>query len=199
MQLKFLAVLVSSAVCSSLALAAVPNVSEATKASAEAINSDPVMQKIKKELERFDFKELEEENIWHLTTGKYYVTRNDASLICFTIGENSQNSFNIITTHSDTPAFRLKPQNESYENEFWYIDYDKTKNTYSMDYYIDGQVTKTPLTSQEVKDYELIVGMTYLPYEDDRLMPMVSIKDSIKIDVDSALFDLELKNKKKIK
>ncbi|WP_290116249.1 hypothetical protein [Turicimonas muris] len=51
MQLKFLAVLVSSAVCSSLALAAVPNVSEATKASAEAINSDPVMQKIKKELE----------------------------------------------------------------------------------------------------------------------------------------------------
>ncbi len=31
MQLKFLAVLVSSAVCSSLALAAVPNVSEATK------------------------------------------------------------------------------------------------------------------------------------------------------------------------
>lgn len=48
MQLKFLAVLVSSAVCSSLALAAVPNVSEATKASAEAINSDPVMQKIKK-------------------------------------------------------------------------------------------------------------------------------------------------------
>lgn len=90
-------------------------------------------------------------------------------------------------------------KNESYENEFWYIDYDKTKNTYSMDYYIDGQVTKTPLTSQEVKDYELIVGMTYLPYEDDRLMPMVSIKDSIKIDVDSALFDLELKNKKKIK
>ena len=42
-------------------------------------------------------------------------------------------------------------KNESYENEFWYIDYDKTKNTYSMDYYIDGQVTKTPLTSQEVK------------------------------------------------
>ena len=56
------------------------------------------IKEIKKELERFDFKELEEENIWHLTTGKYYVTRNDASLICFTIGENSQNSFNIITT-----------------------------------------------------------------------------------------------------
>lgn len=48
MKVKLLAVLVSSAVCSSLALAAVPNVSEATKASAEAINSDPVMQKIKK-------------------------------------------------------------------------------------------------------------------------------------------------------
>ncbi len=76
------------------------------------------IKEIKKELERFDFKELEEENIWHLTTGKHYVTRNDASLICFTIGENSQNSFNIITTHSDTPAFRLKPQNESYENGY---------------------------------------------------------------------------------
>ena len=43
MKVKLIVAIVSSAVYSSIALAAVPNISEATKASAEAINSDPVL------------------------------------------------------------------------------------------------------------------------------------------------------------
>lgn len=76
------------------------------------------MEQIKKELNRLGFLELQEEKTWHLTQGTYYITRNDASLIAFSIGENYQNSFNIITTHSDTPALRIKPKNENYENGY---------------------------------------------------------------------------------
>jgi len=77
-----------------------------------------VMEYLKKELTQYNFHELSEDEEWHLTPGKYYVIRNDASCIAFEIGQNYQNSFNIITTHSDTPALQLKPQNEFYENGY---------------------------------------------------------------------------------
>ncbi len=70
------------------------------------------------ELEKLDFQILWEEEEWNLKPGKYLVTRNNASLIAFQIGKNYQNGFSIITTHSDTPALLLKPQNEIYENGY---------------------------------------------------------------------------------
>lgn len=81
-----------------------------------------VTKEIKKELDRLGFQPLYEEEIWHLTKGNYYVIRNDASIIAFRIGNNYKNSFNIITTHSDTPSFLLKPQNEIYENGYQKIN-----------------------------------------------------------------------------
>lgn len=77
-----------------------------------------VTEHIKKELEKLGYQELFEENIWHLTSGNYFVIRNDASLIAFSIGKEYQNRFNIITTHSDTPSFLIKPQNEIVENGY---------------------------------------------------------------------------------
>lgn len=81
-----------------------------------------VTEILKKELEKLGYQELLEENVWHLTSGNYYVSRNDASLIAFSIGINYQNRFNIITTHSDTPAFQIKPNNELYENGYLKIN-----------------------------------------------------------------------------
>lgn len=81
-----------------------------------------VTETIKKELLKKDYQELLEEENWHLTSGNYFVTRNDASIIAFTIGENYQNSFNIITTHSDTPSFQIKPLNEFYEDGYLKIN-----------------------------------------------------------------------------
>lgn len=71
-----------------------------------------------KRLKEKGYQELTEENTWHLSNGCYFVTRNDASLIAFQIGKHYKNSFNLITTHSDTPAFTLKPQNEIFENGY---------------------------------------------------------------------------------
>ena len=86
---------------------------------------------------------------------------------------------------------------ESYENDFWYIDYDKDKNTYYMDLYSDGECQNFPITIQDIQNYNYKVGMTYWAFEDGRMLEEDAIKDSIKIDVDSALADLERNNKKK--
>lgn len=76
------------------------------------------VETIQKQLKKEKYVELYEEDTWNLKKGKYFVIRNDASIIAFQIGANVQNSFNIITTHSDTPAFQLKPKNEIYENGY---------------------------------------------------------------------------------
>lgn len=73
---------------------------------------------LKKHLKEYGYKELFEEDKWKLTPGNYFVIRNDASIIAFSIGSHYQNNFNIITTHSDTPALQIKPKNEIYENDY---------------------------------------------------------------------------------
>ncbi len=75
------------------------------------------VQEIKKMLLEQDFKELEENQDWNLEVNqKYFITRNDSSLIAFTTGDNT--SFNITCTHIDTPAFLIKPKNVLYEKNY---------------------------------------------------------------------------------
>ena len=81
-----------------------------------------VKEEIKKELENQGFQELFEEDSWKLTAGKYFICRNDSSCIAFHIGKHYQKGFNIITTHSDTPALLIKPQNEIFENGYLKIN-----------------------------------------------------------------------------
>lgn len=51
---------------------------------------------------------------WSLKEGeKYYITRNDSTLIAFIIGEEpSKTGFKIIGSHTDSPSFVLKPNCE---------------------------------------------------------------------------------------
>jgi len=86
---------------------------------------------------------------------------------------------------------------ESYEGDFWYINYDKAKNTYLMELYRDGECKKFPITAQDVKEYNYKIGMTYWFFEDGNMLEEDAIKDSIKIDVDSAIADLEREKRKK--
>lgn len=64
---------------------------------------------IKKELNSNGYKELYEEEEWNLDSNKYYIVRNDASIIAFSLSKENSNSFHIITSHSDTPSLTLKP------------------------------------------------------------------------------------------
>lgn len=66
------------------------------------------ISEIEKVLKKEGFKELLEFEKWDLKRGKYFITRNNASIIAFEIPTNFS-SFSIITTHSDVPALLLKP------------------------------------------------------------------------------------------
>lgn len=84
----------------------------------ESTCSFTCIETIKNTMIKEGYKQLYENTKWNLTSGKYFVIRNDASIIVFNIGKKHNNCFNIITTHSDTPGFYLKPQNEMYENGY---------------------------------------------------------------------------------
>lgn len=57
------------------------------------------------------FKELDRRESWHLNPGgKYYTIVNGSALFAFIAGEgNASEGFKIISAHSDSPGFRIKP------------------------------------------------------------------------------------------
>jgi len=76
------------------------------------------INEIKKMLKNEGFTELKEADIWKFKNGKYFVIRNDASILAFTINKKVNPKFHIVCTHSDTPAFTIKPNSEYYENGY---------------------------------------------------------------------------------
>jgi len=59
--------------------------------------------------ENAGFKALNEDEKWTLKVGeKYYVTRNDSSIIAFTYPEENQN-YLMVGAHTDSPNLKLKP------------------------------------------------------------------------------------------
>ena len=67
------------------------------------------IKELKRILDNNGFIELDEQKKWNLKDNKYYIIRNDASIIAFELPGNKANSYSIITTHSDTPSLMLKP------------------------------------------------------------------------------------------
>ena len=74
------------------------------------------VKEIEKVLKENEYKELIEQEVWKLKGNKFYITRNDASIIAIELPENKRDVFSIITTHSDTPSLLLKP-NGAYKKE----------------------------------------------------------------------------------
>ncbi len=65
---------------------------------------------LKRMLSTAGFEALDECQAWRLERGhSYYVTRNLSSLIAFRIPEGKLDHFQITASHSDSPAFKLKP------------------------------------------------------------------------------------------
>ena len=62
-------------------------------------------------LDSFGFTRIQEGEEWHLKKGeKYYFTRNNSSIVAFTIpNEIKDLSYNIVAAHTDSPCFKLKP------------------------------------------------------------------------------------------
>ena len=67
------------------------------------------VQEITNTLSNKGFIEIKETDAWRLKpNGRYFLTRNDSSLIAFVVG--SKPEFKIIGAHTDSPNLRLKPQ-----------------------------------------------------------------------------------------
>lgn len=69
---------------------------------------------MRQSLENDGFKELNPANSWRLEPGgKYYVVKNDSAIFAFVVGTGSAtDGFKIISAHSDSPGFRIKPNPE---------------------------------------------------------------------------------------
>lgn len=65
---------------------------------------------LKAELEENGYVELLEGKKWDVVPGgKYYVTRNNSSIIAVNVGTDLEDySFNVASSHSDSPTFKLK-------------------------------------------------------------------------------------------
>ncbi len=69
---------------------------------------------IRQRLDAAGFTCLDPRESWNLApAGKYYVTKNDSAIFAFILGtEGVEKGFKIISAHSDSPGFRIKPNAE---------------------------------------------------------------------------------------
>ena len=75
------------------------------------------VETIKKELDKAGFAELRQTDKWEIRKGgKYYVTKNGTAIFAFVLGAEpvAEQGFRIISAHSDSPCFKIKPNAEIY-------------------------------------------------------------------------------------
>jgi len=71
------------------------------------------VENLREELRKAHFQELHEGDSWKLTPGgRYYLTRNGSTLCAFVMPTGSPKSLRLLGSHTDSPAFKLKPQAE---------------------------------------------------------------------------------------
>lgn len=89
-----------------------------------SVTSYHAVCEVEKQLKKSGFEQLSEKNIWNLEQGKkYYMIRNDSSLMAFRIPDcdiSELKGFHIMAAHTDSPAFKIK-ENPEMEKEGSYV------------------------------------------------------------------------------
>ena len=74
---------------------------------------------LRKELIKNGYIELSEGEVWNLKDNeKYFVVRNDSSLIAFNMTDKKNAGFNIVAAHTDSPSFTVKTKPEMYDGAY---------------------------------------------------------------------------------
>ena len=89
-------------------------ISELTAFIEHAPTAFHAVAELKNLLNRDGFEELHESERWEIEPGKkYYVTRNNSSIIAVRVGTDLDDySFHVTASHSDSPSFKLKENAE---------------------------------------------------------------------------------------
>lgn len=89
-------------------------ISELTAFIEHAPTAFHAVAELKNLLNRDGFEELHESERWEIEPGKkYYVTRNNSSIIAVKVGTDLDDySFHVTASHSDSPSFKLKENAE---------------------------------------------------------------------------------------
>jgi aspartyl aminopeptidase len=77
-----------------------------------------------KRLEAAGFRRLDEREPWHTQPGgRYYVTRNDSSIIAIRLGKRppTDGGIRLVGAHTDSPCLRVKPQPELQRQGFFQL------------------------------------------------------------------------------
>ena len=75
-------------------------------------------------LEAAGYQRLDERETWFTeANGRYYVTRNDSSIVAFKLGRHSplHGGIRMVGAHTDSPCLRVKPQPELQRQGFWQL------------------------------------------------------------------------------
>mgnify|MGYP004620402283 CR=1 FL=1 len=74
---------------------------------------------LKNKLLKEGYTELFEGETWNLKEdGKYFVIRNDSSLIAFNMTDRKDIGFNVVAAHTDSPSFTVKTKPEMYDGTY---------------------------------------------------------------------------------
>ena len=87
----------------------------------ETPNAYYCVNNLRQELINNGFEELYENEPWInlKEDGKYFVTRNDSSLIAFKMSDKKENiGFNIVSAHTDSPSFYIKPNADMFDGNY---------------------------------------------------------------------------------
>ena len=82
------------------------------------------VENLKNALDQAGFHALNEAQAWDLKAGgKYYVTRNDSSIIAFTLAKKDliENGFRMVGAHTDSPCLKVKPNPDKSQKGYFQL------------------------------------------------------------------------------
>lgn len=94
----------------------------------EFLNNSPTpfhaVSSMAEQLTKHGFTQLIEIDSWgDLAAGRYFLTRNDSSIIAFVLPERelAETGFHILGAHTDSPCLKVKPQPEKTKHSLWQL------------------------------------------------------------------------------
>jgi len=82
------------------------------------------VENMKEAFDAAGFQALSEDKSWNLTAGeRYYVTRNDSSIIAFVMGKQSSvdTGMRMVGAHTDSPCLKIKPNPELKKGSYFQL------------------------------------------------------------------------------